>query len=119
MTQVHIAHDGTAHVCYATTTGIDRAYFGCAHASPREAIAHADALADPASRSGLDALPQTAAGEGHRAPTEAPETDPASRLPLPGGSGSVSGAAARRRASSPSASVPGATAAQDGPVPRT
>lgn len=40
MTQTFVACESGAHRCYATTTGRDRRFLGCAHRRPKEAVAH-------------------------------------------------------------------------------
>lgn len=46
--RVHQRPDGEwRHVCYRTADGIHRQNIGCSHLIPRDAIRHADRLAEP------------------------------------------------------------------------
>lgn len=75
MTETFVAHVNGFHACYRTQTGVDRAFIGCAHDTPREAIDHFDArpptptsrpVAEPAAARDSDADADEA-----RPPTEA------------------------------------------------
>ena len=46
--RIHRRPDGDyVHRCYRTDDGIHRQDIGCQHVTPREAIRHADSLAEP------------------------------------------------------------------------
>lgn len=66
MTETFVAHVNGSFVCYSTANGIARAFIGCAHATPREAIEHSDRV----SGSAPDRPPAVTATDEDSGPTQ-------------------------------------------------